>query len=49
MANLRDPGLYNDDLAPIALDKRTWGLLQLCVPMGGDERGASLPICSRPV
>jgi len=41
MTNLRDPGLYNDDLAPIALDKRTWGLynyvslwvaMSVCIP-----------------
>jgi len=30
MANLRDPGLYNDDLAPIALDKRTWACTTMC-------------------
>jgi len=41
MGGLRDPGLYNDDLAPVPLAQRTWGLynyaslwvaMSVCIP-----------------
>ena len=32
-----DPTLYNEDLAPVPQEKRTWGTLQLRLAVGRDD------------